>query len=174
MSKQVLGPALAICALASSARADEVVDFVGLEDVLSAFARNGLKDFTDQTVDPQFPTIDAKRADGFTVTATFHACVPERCLGLNLMTPMPARELRFARLIEGSIERSAPGFDAWVQESPSPPVVIIETYLAYDGGVSNALLPSTVMQLMSVVDQTKRFMLSDDPRVVEVWPDETQ
>lgn len=160
--------ALVTLALALPAQAEEVVEWVRPEAVAVAFARNGLTNIRDMTADPQYPSIGAQRADGLTVQATFFACEPERCRGLSLTAPIPAREVRFARIIEGSIERSALGFDAWVQESP--PIVVIETYLTFDGGVSDSLLPSTVMSLMSTVDQTKRFMVTDDPLVAEVWP----
>ena len=77
--------------------------------------------------------------------------------------------MRFARIIESSIERHAIGFDAWIDDTNALPAILIHTYLTYDGGVSSRLLPSTVNQFLSMIDQTKAFMISDDPKVVEIW-----
>jgi hypothetical protein len=166
----LLAAAIAIGPFAP-ARADAVVRSVSIEEVAATFVRFGLKDVRETSPDPRFGTVHGVRPDGFTVAGTLYGCGPEGCVGLGLTSPMPTRAMQYARIIEGSIERNAVGFDAWVQEEGS--IVVIETYLTFDGGVSDTLLPSTVNALMRVVDQTKDFMLKDDPGVREVWPKES-
>lgn len=150
------------------AHSQEIVTTVSVDEVISAFSAVGLMDVSDQTVDPDVPTIGAVRDDLFTVQATLHDCADGRCSGLALTAPVPVREMLFATNIEGSIDAGAAGFDARVQNDPL--VTIIETYLVYDGGVSEELLPATLSALNFVIDQAKQIMLQDDPGAAEAWP----
>jgi len=161
---------LVMLVIVADAHAEKVVKSVSLPEVIEEFKQFDLEIGPGNGPDPRFPSVFGARADGFTITGVLYGCgQPDGgCVGLSLMTGMPTREEKYARIIEVSVERYAVGFDAWVQ--PGSAIVVLETYMAFDGGVSDRLLPSTLDAMLGMIDQTKNFMLKDDPRVHEVWP----
>lgn len=155
--------------LPGAASAAEVIDWVKPVDIAKVFGRGGLTKLSDNTADPAYPSLSGTRPDGFIIQATFFACEPAGCKGLSLTVAMPTRSNANAQKIAGSIERAPIGFDAWIPLERDT-AVAIETYLILDGGVPPDLFSFTLNKLMDIIDQTKTFMLKDDPGVAEVWP----
>lgn len=161
----ILAAALSVC---GEARAERVVAGVGPEALIAAFAGAGLTTLEEATADPAAPSVLARRPDGLAVQATFLACANETaCQGLALSAVLPARSVALARKVAAAVEARALGFDAWVQADP--PAAVIDVYLAFDGGVSDQLLPATLKALDRTLDEAKALLLQQDPRAAELW-----
>lgn len=147
-----------------------MVASVSVDEARAAFIAAGLPEPTERTIDPDFPTLGSSY-DGFGVQATLQACNDStgRCRGVELLALMPSTSVANARIIEGSIERSVLGFGARLVQSGDTPVVAIGTYLLYDYGISEEMLPVMLAQLVDIVVRTKGFMLSDDPGHATLW-----
>lgn len=147
-----------------------MVTSVSVDEARAAFIAAGLPEPTERTIDPDFPILGSSY-DGFGVQVTLQACKDStgRCRGVELLALMPSTSVANARIIEGSIERSVPGFGARLVQSGDMPVVAIGTYLLYDYGISETMLPELLTMLLDIVAQTKGFMLSDDPAHATLW-----
>ena len=155
-------------------RATKTVTSVTYDEVNQALTEVGLAEIENHTVDPNFPSFGGEHSEGTSLQATLYACdvVKERCRGVQLLSIIPATTLRNAQIIVGSIENSAFSIDAEVIDlvnRPGSVAVLIKSYLVYDYGVSDKLLTIALGQFSSVIDQTKRFMLQDDPAHGELW-----
>ena len=152
----------------------DAVTSVTYDEVKRALAEAGATDIGDRTADVNFPSFGGRHSEGASLQATLHACdiAEQRCRGVDLISLIPAVSARNAEIIVGSIERSAFSIDARVieiQNRPGAVAVMLSTYLVYDYGVSDQLLPIALEQFVSVIGQTKGFMLKDDPAHADLW-----
>jgi hypothetical protein len=173
--------AFALCGTAASAVAQTIsfegakaITSVTFEEVRQAIKNVGVTDIRDHTADANFPSFGGVHSQGASLQATLYACDigAERCRGVQILSLIPATSVRNAEIIVGSIERSAFGLDAEVVElvnRPDAVAVMISQYLVYDYGVSDKLLAIALDQFSSVIDQTKGFMLKDDPAHADLW-----
>lgn len=174
--------ALSACAAGAGGQTGSsgAVTALTVPEARSAMRQAGLSGLTDMTVDPQFPSISARQAEGFVIQTTLYACEPpdELCRGVEVSSVIPATTLTNAEIIEASIEQSAFGIDAVVVEAEFPYgseardpqyAVMLSTYLVYDHGVSDTLYLSTLESMLDYITQTKQFMLLDDPAHAELW-----
>jgi hypothetical protein len=168
---------LFVCAIGNHpvrAEDEAVVAWVTIEDARAAMIAAGLPEPTDRTADPDFPSLGSGAGDKVGVQITLYGCRPDgRCLGAQLFATIRATEARFADIIVGSVEQSVAGFDAQRLDVPTADgtdyVVMIKGYIMFDYGVSPRLLPEMTASLLGIVDQTKVFMLEDDPSHAELW-----
>ena len=176
------GLALSACATGADGRSGSgnAVTALTVPEARSAMRQAGLSGLTDMTVDPQFPSISARQAEGFVIQTTLYACDPpdDLCRGVEVSSVIPATTLNNAEVIEASIEQSAFGVDAVVVEAEFPYgtasrepqyAVMLSTYLVYDHGVSDGLYLTTLRSMLDYITQTKEFMLLDDPAHAELW-----
>jgi hypothetical protein len=157
-----------------SSRDAKAVTSVTYDEVKRALADAGATRIRDHTADPNYPSFGGEHSQGASLQATLYACdtVKERCRGVRLLSIIPATSLRNAEVIVGSIESSAFGIDAEVVDlvnRPGSVAIFIKTYLVYDYGVSDKLLSIALDQFVSVIEQTKGFMLKDDPGHADLW-----
>ena len=146
-------------------------------------ALEALRDVRVSTVDPRFPDTQGYTASGFPISLVRMACtdaVPEptdTCSGIWITAVLPATERQWAEKIVNSLERDAngpPGVHARVGQLANArgersPTVVVSSYLIADGGVSTQLLPDQLAYLLRIVDQTREFMLTDDPAHAALW-----
>jgi len=156
--------------------ADEpIVAWATMEDARAALLAAGLPEPADNTADPRFPGLRSDAGDKAGIQITLMACgSDERCLGAQLIATIPATEQRYADIIVGSIEHSVAGFDAVAiafadAQGDMAHAVQIKGYLMFDYGVSPTLLPDMTAYLRGIVEQTKDFMLQDDPAHADLW-----
>lgn len=153
---------------------EAVVAWVTIDDARAAMVEAGLPEPTDRTADPRFPGLGASPGDKVGIQITLYGCKPDgRCLGAQLFATIRATQARFADIIVGSVEQSVAGFDAQRLDVPTADgtdhVVMIKGYVMFDYGVSPRLLPEMTASLLGIVDQTKVFMLEDDPGHADLW-----
>ncbi len=152
-------------------------------EVIAAFQAAGLTGVEDNTVDPNFPDIQARFLDRFQVSAVRMACstappTPEaNCAGVWLTVAMPSTETRWAQKIVASLERRGTpplAVNAFLHPITTPdweygPIVMLDQYVIANGGVHHNLLSEHLSTLLGFVDQTEDFMIRDDPRHIDLW-----
>ena len=152
-------------------------------DVELALGQNGLSGVEDNTVDPNFPSMVGRTADGFLASGVRMAChaypaaADDHCNAVWISVHIPATEMRWARLIIDSLERqgrnplgvNANLFHLIEESGETRPIVTLSHYLISDGGVSPGLLEHQIRNLLSFADQTRDFMLSDDIAHSALW-----
>ena len=163
-----------------SAFASEPVEGWTKKDVMSSMERASLLKVSDKTADPNFPDIQGSTESGFTVTIIRMAC-PEQppspddlCKGAWLTVFIPTTEPRWAENIVYSIDKSGVfGINASTIDfgsgDGSKLAVSLSHYLAADGGVSPDLLYFQLGNLLEYTEQTREFLLSDDPAHEDLW-----
>jgi hypothetical protein len=155
-------------------RATKAVTSVTYHEVKQALTEVGLAKIENHTVDPNFPSFGGEHSEGASLQVTLYACdvIKEHCRGAQLLSIIPATSVRNAQMIVVSIEKSAFSVDAEVIDlvnQPGSVAVLIKSYLVYDYGVSDKLLSIALSQFVSVIEQTKGFMLKDDPAHAQLW-----
>jgi hypothetical protein len=148
----------------AGAEALRIVDSVSLEDVRSAMREAGLDDLQDRTRDPNYPSLSSQYQDDTTVQATLFACAPTPagCMGAELASPIAVKSKDQASQIANSLDRELFGFDVTVlsalnESGKEIHIVSISSYLIFDHGVSDRLLPRTLERLLQAVDRVSRL-----------------
>lgn len=153
-------------------------------DALAALNDANLADVAVDTADPNLPSVGARTSDGFPVSIVRMACqeMPPRpdtiCRGAWIIIVIPATEQRFADIIIASLEREAQpplgvnGFlvDLVQEDGSTTAAVALSSYLVADDGIHPSLISYTVNSLLGYANQTRDFMLSDDPAHAALWP----
>jgi len=153
-------------------------------DVLAALNDANLADVAVDTADPNLPSIGARTSDGFPVSIVRMACqeMPPRpetiCRGAWIIIAIPATEQRYADIIVASLERQAQPplgvngiLEGMIHEDGSTTAAVaLSSYLVADDGIHPGLLSYTVNSLLGYANQTRDFMLSDDPAHAALWP----
>jgi hypothetical protein len=158
---------------ATAANAADMITGIGVSDARSMLETAGLSDISDRTGDPSYPSVGGISDDGFGVQITLHHCrdTDDLCGGVWFVAYIPSTSVANAQIIEGSLERSVVGMD--VQVIPNvgsvPAAVEISTFILLEHGASEEIVPVTLGFLLSVVSETKGFMLSDDPAHADLW-----
>jgi len=152
-------------------------------DVLSALNDANVSNVAIDTADPNLPSVGARTADGFPVSIVRMACqvMPPRpetiCKGAWIIIVIPATEQRFANIIIASLERQAQpplGVNGLLEEmmredGSTTAAVALSSYLVADDGIHPGLLSYSVNSLLGYANQTREFMLSDDPAHAALW-----
>lgn len=155
-------------------------------DVLAALNDENLSNAAIDTADPNFPSVGARTADGFPVSIVRMACqeTPPQpvtiCGGAWVSIAIPVTEMPFALNILGSLEhqgRPPLGVNGSLSQmidegGETTPVFMLSTYLAADNGVHPRLIDHAVDELLIFADQTRNFLLSDDPAHTALWAGE--
>ncbi len=168
------GGSLPLAAQPQSFVGARAVTSVSYKEVWQALADVGVQELRERTADPAFPSFGGMHSQGASLQATLHSCDREKeiCRGVQLISVVPATTQRNAEIIVNSIELTAFSIDAGVIDivnRPGSVAVMLSSYLVYDYGVSERLLAIALEQFHSVIGQTKRFMLQDDPAHAELW-----
>lgn len=156
-------------------------------DAFQALQTNHVTEIEKTTTDPSFPNISGRDASGTLVNIVRMACTQtpptaeSSCAGAWISTALATTEYRFAVKIRDSLERhaNAPlGVNAAIQFSTDEmgqvtPIIILQTYLVADGGVHPELLSQTISNLLGITDQTREFLLLDDPAHERLWGGQT-
>lgn len=154
---------------------------------LQALQANHVTEIEQTTTDPNFPNISGRDASGTLINIVRLACTDtppaedSLCAGAWISTVLVTTEYRFAVKIRDSLERhaNAPlGINATIQFSTDEtgqgtPIIILQTYLVADGGVHPELLSQAISNLLGVTDQTREFLLLDDPAHERLWGGQT-
>ncbi|MEQ8354552.1 MAG: hypothetical protein RH942_03370 [Kiloniellaceae bacterium] len=168
------GPVGGVSAQPESLIGAKAVASVSYDDLRRALLEAGATDIRDLTVDPKIPSFGGVHSQAASLQGVLYACdvVEQRCRGVQLISLIPATTRRTAQIIVGGVERTAFSIDARVTElvnRPDSVAVMLSSYLVYDYGVSEQLLPIALEQFRRAIDQTKKFMLKDDPAHADLW-----
>lgn len=156
-------------------------------DAFQALHANHVTEIEQTTTDPNFPSISGSGASGTLVNIVRMACTQSPptaeslCAGAWISTALATTEYRFAVKIRDSLERraNAPlGVNSAIQfstdeTSQGTPIITLQTYLVADGGVHPELLSQAISNLLGITDQTREFLLLDDPAHERLWGGQT-
>ncbi|MHA6288249.1 hypothetical protein [Maricaulis sp. CAU 1757] len=171
---------LILAGLASfTARTSEPINGWTEADILAAMDAVQLAEISDNTADARFPSTQGRTPRGFPVSVVRMACSQQEaieaqsCRGLWITLAVVTTEHHWATKIQGSIERASLPFNPSVGETTGAdtpkPLILIDTYLVSDGGVSDRLLVSELSDLLDIANQTAESLLLDDPAHADLW-----